>query len=30
VPGMLAETDETVRQVAAGATRYAGSVGKLL
>lgn len=30
VPEMLAETDDTVKQVAVGATRYAGSVAKLL
>lgn len=30
VPGLLAETDATVQQVAVGATRYAGSVAKLL
>lgn len=30
VPAALAETDETVRQVAVGATRYAGSVAQLL
>ena len=29
-PELLAETDATVRQVAVGATRYAGSVAKLL
>jgi len=30
VPEALATTDQTVRDVSAGATRYAGSVGKLL
>lgn len=30
VPEMLAETDGTVRDVATGAVRYAGSVAKLL
>jgi len=30
VPEMLAETDRTVRDVATGAVRYAGSVAKLL
>jgi hypothetical protein len=30
VPRMLATTDATVKQVAEGATRYAGSVAKLL
>lgn len=30
VPAALATTDETVRDVSAGATRYAGSVAKLL
>ncbi|MHA6795141.1 hypothetical protein ACVGVM_16740 [Pseudonocardia bannensis] len=30
VPGLLATTDATVHQVAVGATRYAGSVAKLL
>jgi hypothetical protein len=30
VPEMLAVTDGTVRDVAVGAVRYAGSVGKLL
>jgi hypothetical protein len=30
VPELLAVTDRTVRDVAVGATRYAGSVGKLL
>lgn len=30
VPGLLATTDDTVRQVAVGATRYAGSAAKLL
>jgi hypothetical protein len=29
-PDMLAVTDRTVRDVAVGATRYAGSVAKLL
>ncbi|MBN9097161.1 MAG: hypothetical protein J0I49_03480 [Pseudonocardia sp.] len=29
-PELLARTDETVRQVAVGATRYAGSVATLL
>ncbi len=29
-PGLLATTDETVAEVAGGAVRYAGSVGKLL
>jgi hypothetical protein len=27
---LLAETDETIREVSNGAVRYAGSVGKLL
>lgn len=30
VPQLLAQTDETIAQVADGAVRYAGSVGKLL
>lgn len=30
VPALLAKTDDTVEQVAVGATRYAGSVAKLL
>jgi hypothetical protein len=30
VPEALATTDQTVREVSAGATRYAGSVAKLL
>jgi hypothetical protein len=30
VPDALATTDQTVREVSAGATRYAGSVAKLL
>jgi hypothetical protein len=30
VPDGLARTDETVREVAVGAVRYAGSVAKLL
>lgn len=30
VPQLLAATDATVKQVAVGATRYAGSVAKLL
>ena len=30
VPEMLAVTDTTIRDVATGAVRYAGSVGKLL
>lgn len=30
VSGLLATTDTTVRQVAVGAVRYAGSVAKLL
>lgn len=30
VPDALATTDQTVRDVSAGATRYAGSVAKLL
>jgi hypothetical protein len=30
VPDLLATTDATVEQVAVGATRYAGSVAKLL
>lgn len=30
VPDALAETDNTVREVAVGATRYAGSVARLL
>jgi len=29
-PGLLAKTDQTVAEVADGAVRYAGSVGKLL
>jgi hypothetical protein len=30
VPGLLATTDTTIKDVAVGATRYAGSVAKLL
>lgn len=30
VPEALAETEQTVKEVAVGATRYAGSVAKLL
>ncbi|MEA5363240.1 hypothetical protein VA596_27165 [Amycolatopsis sp., V23-08] len=30
VPAVLAQTDRTIREVAVGATRYAGSVAKLL
>ncbi len=30
VPGLLAETDTTIKEVQAGAVRYAGSVQKLL
>lgn len=30
VPAALAQTDRTIGEVAAGATRYAGSVAKLL
>jgi hypothetical protein len=30
VPGALATTDATIREVAVGAVRYAGSVAKLL
>jgi hypothetical protein len=30
VPELLAETDRTIHAVATGATRYAGSVAKLL
>ncbi len=30
VPALLATTDDTVKQVAVGATRYAGSVAQLL
>ena len=30
VPGALAETDETVKEISVGAVRYAGSVAKLL
>jgi len=30
VPGLLAETDETIKEVQVGAVRYAGSVQKLL
>jgi hypothetical protein len=30
VPAALATTDETIREVSAGAVRYAGSVAKLL
>ncbi len=30
VPELLADTDETIAEVANGAVRYAGSVGKLL
>lgn len=29
-PDLLAQTDETIAEVANGAVRYAGSVGKLL
>jgi len=29
-PGLLATTDQTIAEVADGAVRYAGSVGKLL
>jgi hypothetical protein len=29
-PGLLAETDEIIKDVAGGAVRYAGSVAKLL
>ncbi len=29
-PDLLATTDETIAEVASGAVRYAGSVGKLL
>ena len=29
-PDLLAQTDETIEEVADGAVRYAGSVGKLL
>jgi hypothetical protein len=29
-PDLLATTDETIAEVANGAVRYAGSVGKLL
>ena len=29
-PGLLAKTDQTIAEVADGAVRYAGSVGKLL
>ena len=29
-PELLATTDQTIEEVAAGAVRYAGSVGKLL
>jgi hypothetical protein len=30
VPAALAKTDNTIKDVAIGATRYAGSVGRLL
>ena len=30
VPGALATTDETVKEISVGAVRYAGSVAKLL
>ena len=30
VPDLLATTDKTIREVTVGATRYAGSVAKLL
>ncbi|MGH8907907.1 MAG: hypothetical protein ACRD0K_15655 [Egibacteraceae bacterium] len=30
VSGLLAITDKTVKEIAVGATRYAGSVGRLL
>ena len=30
VPGLLATTDETIKEVQVGAVRYAGSVQKLL
>jgi hypothetical protein len=30
VPELLAKTDSTIHEVAVGAVRYAGSVGKLL
>ena len=30
VPGLLAETDKTIREIQSGAVRYAGSVQKLL
>lgn len=30
VPALLAKTDATIEQVSVGATRYAGSVAKLL
>jgi hypothetical protein len=30
VPDLLATTDQTIREVTVGATRYAGSVAKLL
>lgn len=30
VPGLLATTDKTVKEVSVGAVRYAGSVAKLL
>jgi hypothetical protein len=30
VPELLAKTDNTIHEVAVGAVRYAGSVGKLL
>lgn len=30
VPELLAKTDRTIHEVAVGAVRYAGSVGKLL
>jgi hypothetical protein len=30
VPGLLATTDETIKEVQVGAVRYAGSVEKLL
>jgi hypothetical protein len=30
VPGLLATTDQTIKEVSVGAVRYAGSVAKLL
>jgi hypothetical protein len=30
VPGLLATTDKTIKEVSVGAVRYAGSVAKLL